>query len=1118
MPRPYNATIKKCKNMKKIILTLTLLLCAITLSAQQAVRTVPSFIVEAAPGPIHIYFDANAPGVPAGLRDAALTGTGSPENFLYVHTGLVTTTSAGNWAHTFSPGGVDPWGTTHEELRMERMPESYGTHVWRFVIPNLREFYGVTDADERVLRIMLVIRNAAGNVEFPQGWGNDIALEVFETEFNLRILDPINHSIFVEGDVVTFYAESSEPADLAIYINNVRRFQMDNTPSIAYTGIFPIGAYTVTVAGRLGEHTQREEVFFAVRGPTIEKPVPGGVDMPDGINYHECGTAVTFVVSAPHLSHIFVIGDFNDWRLMPEFQMFRQSDAPWPDIPGFWNTECDYWYVGYYRPGGPRNRLPRDRFWLTVTGLTPGKKYAFQYVVDDSIVTTDIFSKYVLDPWNDQTINFHYDIYPDLMPFPAGARRTSYAGVLQTNRQPFPWVETNFVAPPRERLVIYELLIRDFLHRNSFETLLDSLTYLQRLGVNAIKLMPLNEFDGNDSWGYNPSFFFAVDKAYGTREQLKRFINEAHRRGIAVILDVVYSHTFGNSPTVRKWFNSQWGLPADNNPYHNVIATHPFSVGENLNHCSPFTRYMVRRAIMFWMEEFRLDGFRFDLSKGFTQNRSLWCAGEIGVDHHCWYSMSVWNARDQERINNLLWYSSQVRQVNPNAFLIMEHFADRDEEYYMAHHPYQLMFWRNTGRAFIDLAAGRGNNIRDSYISGRNFISYMESHDEQRVPYEVLNFGNNFNPNHNMRDTTVMLQRMAATANIFLTTPPGPRMIWQFGEIGYHYPINFCYNPSTGEGYHGGEGCRTGRMPIPWDMFNDPRRQTLFDVFSTLIHLRTTHPAFEPPMHSHRHWVGSGNDGRLRWTHARNSDGSQAVIAVSNLDIFHANIYVSGVPHGYYYRVLGSSHFPDRIHISGGSWGFNNIPPGEFALFTRGSRFQVPDIVVPPYFSLSVDAQVIDMGDDINITVVAERHTRLELFFNDQLLVSTSQNTINHRLRHIMSVGDNELWARITSDFGVETKRLNIVVNEVTPTSVLPEIPEQHIVAVFPNPVTDMLYIQSETTIDRVEVYDLRGRLMMERQFSTNQVSLDLSSLSEGVYILRIHTGDDIVIQRVVKH
>jgi len=1093
--------------MKKITLTLALSFCAIALLAQPAIRTVPAFIVETSTEPIHIYFDANAPGVPEGLRAPELTGTGGPESFLYVHTGLTTTEH--RWGHVFNPnpGGEGPWGTAHEDLRMERMPESYGTHVWRFIIPNLREFYGVTNPDEHIHNIMLVIRNAAGNLEFPPGYGNDIALEVFQTSFNVRMLAPANNQLFLETDIITFTAESSEQADLAIYINGIRHASVTNDTTISFSGNFAIGSYTATLVGQLGGFTQTDEIFFAVRGQTQEMPLPesiGGVDVLDGVIYHDCGTAVTFVISAPFISHIFVIGDFNDWRLMPEFQMKRHSNAPWPEDLVI-NMACHYWYRDH--------QGPRDRFWLTVTGLTPGKEYVFQYIVNDNIVVTDPFAKLVLSPWDDQWIPESFN--NSFPAFPAGARTSSFAGVLQTNRQPFPWIETNFTPPPRENLVIYELLIRDFLHQSTFRAATDSLKYLQRLGINAIKLMPVQEFDGNDSWGYNPAFFFAVDKYYGTREDLKRFINEAHRRGIAVILDVVYSHSFGSSPTVRMWQQGPndpipW-YPAPNNPYHNVIANHPFSVGENFNHCSPFTRELVRRAIMFWMEEFRLDGFRFDLSKGFTQRPSLG-------------NMAEWNRFDRERINNLLWYSNQVRRINPDAFLIMEHFSDYDEERYMADHPYQIMFWRNTGEAFSDLAMGWANDISRSWSSGRNFISYMESHDEERVAHRVLRYSNQWGHHThgypNPRDTTEMLRRIGATTNIFLTTPPGPRMIWQFGEIGYHYPINLCYNRYYGTMYLPYRGasdwdrCRTGRMPIPWEMFYDPRRQRLFNEFSTLIHLRTSHPAMQFPTTS---WVGSGDDGTLRWTF--NQRGEHAVIAVSNLNVITRNIHVQGVSNGRYYNVFGAcAHFPAYIYISHGNWNFTNIPPGRFALFTRGSRFQVPEIVVPPYFSLSVDTRVIDMGDDIIVTVVGERHTRLELFFNDELLVSTAQNTINHRLRHIMSVGDNELSARITSDFGVETKRMNIVVNEVETTSIRPEIPEQQIVSVFPNPVTDMLYIQSDMVIDRVEVYDLRGRLMLEQRFDTNQVSLDLSSLSEGVYILRIHTGDDVVIQRVVKN
>ena len=75
----------------------------------------------------------------------------------------------------------------------------------------------------------------------------------------------------------------------------------------------------------------------------------------------------------------------------------------------------------------------------------------------------------------------------------------------------------------KEKLFIYELLLRDFVARHDFQTLKDTLNYLQNLGVNAIELMPVNEFEGNESWGYNPAFYFAVDKYYGSKNAFKSF-------------------------------------------------------------------------------------------------------------------------------------------------------------------------------------------------------------------------------------------------------------------------------------------------------------------------------------------------------------------------------------------------------------------------------------------------------------------------------------------------------------------------------------------------------------------------------------------------------------------
>src|SRR5690606_4246840 len=134
----------------------------------------------------------------------------------------------------------------------------------------------------------------------------------------------------------------------------------------------------------------------------------------------------------------------------------------------------------------------------------------------------------------------------------------------------------------------------------SFASLTDTLSYLERLGVNAIELMPIAEFEGNISWGYNPMSFFAPDKYYGPKDDLIAFLDACHQRGIAVILDVVYNHSFGQNPQVRMYSeNGASGPVTSENPWFNVVAKHPFNVGYDYNHESPATQAFVDRNIRY---------------------------------------------------------------------------------------------------------------------------------------------------------------------------------------------------------------------------------------------------------------------------------------------------------------------------------------------------------------------------------------------------------------------------------------------------------------------------------------------------------------------------------------
>ena len=204
-------------------------------------------------------------------------------------------------------------------------------------------------------------------------------------------------------------------------------------------------------------------------------------------------------------------------------------------------------------------------------------------------------------------------------------------------------------------MVVYELLVRDFIQNRNYQTLTDSLGYLKRLGINTIELMPITEFSGNDSWGYNPIYYFAPDKAYGTKDALKRFIDAAHKQGIAVVLDIVLNQA-DYEFSLREKCTGQATDPLPIVRTFNQQATHPFSVFFDFNHESPDTKAFVDRVCAYWLREFNMDGFRFDLSKGFTQKNT-------GND------VAAWGAYDASRIAILKRIYDQIRTVDPTAYV-----------------------------------------------------------------------------------------------------------------------------------------------------------------------------------------------------------------------------------------------------------------------------------------------------------------------------------------------------------------------------------------------------------------------------------------------------------------
>jgi 1,4-alpha-glucan branching enzyme len=504
-------------------------------------------------------------------------------------------------------------------------------------------------------------------------------------------------------------------------------------------------------------------------------PLPVGTK--DGINYVDDKTVV-LVLFAPQKRLVYAIGDFNDWQVNQQSLMNVTPD--------------------------------KNRFWIHLENLVPQKEYVFQYLIDGTLRIGDPYAEKILDPNHDRFIE--NTVYPNPTPYPTG-KTADLASVFQTAQTPFQWKTVDFKRPDVQDLVIYELHLRDFSHAHSYQAVLDSLDYLKHLGINAIELMPIQEFEGNDSWGYNPIYYFAPDKYYGTKSMLKEFVDKAHEKGFAVLLDMVLNHNFGQSPLVKMYWDSQTNKPATGNPYFNPDPTHPFNVGYDFNHESQAVKDLVKRVNQFWLTEYKVDGFRFDLSKGFTQKNNR-------------TKESAWSAFDASRINTWKRIYDEIREVDNSAYIILEHFAQNSEESELS--DYGMLLWGNMNDGFGKAVQGVSNSIEGTTYLQRGWekphlISYMESHDEERLMFKTLESGQTAD-GYNIKELNTALERMKLAAAFYFTMQ-GAKMIWQFGELGYDVSIN--------------QNGRTGKKPICWEYAQNAERQRLYKTYAALIRLKT---------------------------------------------------------------------------------------------------------------------------------------------------------------------------------------------------------------------------------------------------------------------------------------
>ncbi|MTI21042.1 T9SS type A sorting domain-containing protein [Fulvivirga sp. RKSG066] len=905
--------------------------------------------------------------------------------------------------------------------------------------------------------------------DFSGGQTADQFINISSGNLEVAFTQPTSAYQFVNsGQVINISAASSANALLSLSINGTEVSSTNGTAINYNHTVTETGTVEVIITANDGSNTASDSFYFIVREATPTVTIPTGVQK--GINYTSDDTKVILSLEAPGKNSVYVIGEFNDWIPGSAYQMNKDGDL----------------------------------FWLEISGLVSGTEYAFQYLVDEDIVVPDPYADKVLDPDNDAFIPAA--TYPDLKSYPAEAE--GIVSVLQTGQAAYNWQVTDFNAPAKEDLVIYELLVRDFEDAQNYQSIIDRLDYIEGLGVNAIELMPIMEFDGNLSWGYNPSFFFAPDKYYGSKNALKEFIDECHKRGMAVILDMVLNHTHEDNPIAQLYWNDADFVPAADNPWLNVVPRHPFNVFYDFNHESPYTQNFVDTVNHYWLEEYKFDGYRFDLTKGFTQDFTE--GSDVGA----------WSSYNQKRIDLLKRMVDAIWVDHPDAHIIFEHLGANSEEKVLA--DYGIMMWGNMNHNYNQLTLGYSDdsNIEWSYHGTRNWndpnlIAYMESHDEERLVYRNLEFGNTSNGGHNTKNLNVALERVKAASAIYYTIP-GPKMIWQFGELGYDKSIEL--------------NGRTGEKPAPWASsadglaYNeDTDRLRLYNLTGALADLKTSYDIFNSSdftLDQSQSLIKQVTLKNQPYTATPTDPSQMNVVVVCNFNVTNQNVSATFPHDGNWYHYFANG---DELVVSGGSEELS-MSPGEFRIYT--------DVKLNAVASELTNH--VQPNAPISLTASEVANQGVQLSWSDESVIETSykiyRGSDSGNLNEIASVSSNsetfiDESAEPNTDYSYAVYASNQqykTQSNVVSISTSNLITSLELIAgegnvVFPNPTDGKIYVKGFQAKDEVYVYSITGELLKEERLSEDH-TLNISDLKAGIYFIKVSGGKSSIVNRIIKN
>ncbi len=762
----------------------------------------------------------------SSLGNNGLKGLPSSE-FVYAHIGVITTLSKDNtdWRHVLTEW-PEADGSNAQAVNLDKNRLRYlTTDLYQLSIGDIRTYFGITDPSEHVKKIAVVFRNADGTRSGKTAAGGDIFIDVANDGFDLALT--ADHDRLISGPTtVNFTLTASQAADLVLSVNGKQFASKSNTTSLTASYKFEnTGNYTVTGTTTFNGKPYSAAYEISYPAPSAAGQYPGGVPQ-QGCVKNADGT-VTFCLAAPGKMSVQLVGAWNGYSVDSRYLM------------------------KYHDYEGQRY------FWTTVSGLADDVYYPYYFIVDDTYRVGDPYAHLILDPYNDRYLA--PDVWPDMPQYPAEVEGV-VMGVYRGDIDDYSF--SSFTIPDHDNLIVYEMLLRDFtgtdglaLGNGTVAKAIEKIPYIKAMGFNAIELMPIMEFNGNSSWGYNTNFYMAPDKAYGSPRDYKDFIEECHRSGIAVILDIVFNQSDGLHP----WYQM---YPAGSNPFYNITAPHAYSVLNDWNQGHPLVQQQWTDALRYWMEKYNADGFRFDLVKGLGDNDSY--TSTSGTDLY-----------NQSRVDRMARLHAVIKSVKPDGIHINENLAGAKEETAMGNDG--QINWANINNASCQYAMGYESDsdlsrflaTADGGRPAGSTIAYAESHDEERVAFKVDAYA----VASVKADVDAKYSRLGALAVQMLLTP-GPKMVWQFGEL--------ANNQTT---KHSDGSNNTDPKIVDWGAWlSDSRRLALHDLYSRLVNLRRNNPElFALESEGGATFTTSGLSGAYNsYRYLRLAAGGKEVIALIN--------------------------------------------------------------------------------------------------------------------------------------------------------------------------------------------------------------------------------------------